>query len=43
MGLFDCGFSNVVQTSLISKSFKSRIKYLLNYEPLPKTTLRGLE
>ena len=43
MGPFDCGFSIVLQTGLISKSFKSGTKPLLNYELLYKTTLRGLK
>ena len=37
MGPFSCVFLTVVQIGLISKSFKSGMKYLLNDEPSPKT------
>ena len=42
MSLFDCGFSTIVQTGLISKSYKIGMESFLNYEPSLKTTLRGL-
>ena len=42
MGPFACGFSAVVQTGLISNSFKSGMKSLMTFEPLLKTTLLGL-
>ena len=42
MGPFASGFSTVLQTGLTSNSFKSGMKYLLNYEPLSETNLQGI-
>ena len=41
-GSVSCGFSTIVQTGLVSNSFKSGMKYLLSYEPLLNTTLQVL-
>ena len=40
--MFAWGFSIVVKTGFISKSFKTELQSIFNFESLSKTTLRGI-